>query len=301
MLAGRARRVRHTGGWAFRALLQVFRLESFMEEPLLQVRDLTKTYTQHRFLSRKRREIHALRGVSLSIYRGCTLALVGESGSGKSTLARCVARLEDATTGQVWFGDTDLTTLNSAQLKPFRCRIQLLLQDSAAAMNPKFRAWEVVSEPLQIQRRGTTGQVKAKTLAIMELVGLPETLAERHPHELSGGQRQRLAIARALVLDPEFLVLDEPFVGLDVSVQAQIANLLLALQRERLLTYLVIAHDLALASSLADEIAVIQSGTIIEHATSSEILQAPQQSYTAQLVAEACGSVAMRPSTGGEL
>ena len=272
-----------------------------MEEPLLQVRDLTKTYIQHRFLSPKLREIPALRGVSLSIHRGCTLALVGESGSGKSTLARCIARLEDPTTGQVWFGDTELTTLNSAQLRPFRCRIQLLLQDSAAAINPKFLAWEVVAEPLGIQQRGTPGQGKTKALEMMEQVGLPETLAERHPHELSGGQRQRLAIARALVLDPEFLVLDEPFVGLDVSVQAQIANLLLALQRERLLTYLVIAHDLALASSLADEIAVIQSGTIIEHATSSEILQAPQQSYTAQLVAEACGSVAMRPSTGGEL
>ena len=272
-----------------------------MEEPLLQVRDLTKTYTQHRFLSRKRREIHALRGVSLSIYRGCTLALVGESGSGKSTLARCVARLEDATTGQVWFGDTDLTTLNSAQLKPFRCRIQLLLQDSAAAINPYFLAWEVVAEPLSIQQRSTPGQGKTKALEMMEQVGLPETLAERHPHELSGGQRQRLAIARALVLDPEFLVLDEPFVGLDVSVQAQIANLLLALQSKRSLTYLLIAHDLALASSLSDEIAVIHRGTIIEKATPSEILQSPQQDYTTQLVAAACGHGVKREGMGGEL
>jgi ABC-type glutathione transport system ATPase component len=272
-----------------------------MDEPLLQVRDLTKTYTQHRFLSRKRREIPALRGVSLSVRRGCTLGLVGESGSGKSTLARCVARLENPTTGQIWFGDTDLTNLNCAQLKPFRCRIQLLLQDSAAAINPRFLAWEVVAEPLRIQQRGTAGQVKAKALEIMQQVGLPGTLAERRPHELSGGQRQRLAIARALVLDPEFIVLDEPFVGLDVSVQAQIANLLLALQEERSLTYLLIAHDLALASSLADEIAVIHAGTIIESATPSEILRTPQQPYTAQLVAAACGPCARSADADGAL
>jgi len=270
-----------------------------MHEPLLQVRDLTKTYNQHRFLSRTRREISALLGVSLVLRRGCTLALVGESGSGKSTLARCVARLENPTTGQIWFGDTDLSTLNSAQLKPFRCRIQLLLQDSAAAINPYFLAWEVVSEPLRIQQRGTPEQEQAKALEMMEQVGLPKTLAERHPPELSGGQRQRLAIARALILDPELLVLDEPFNGLDVSVQGQIANLLLAMQRERALSYLLIAHDLALVSSLADEIAVIHKGIIIENATPREIFQTPRQSYTAQLVAAACGLGEKRASTGG--
>jgi len=270
-----------------------------MDEPLLQVRDLTKTYAQHRFLARKQREISALRGVSLSVRRGCTLALVGESGSGKSTLARCVTRLENPTSGQVWFGDTDLASLDHAQLRPYRTKIQLLIQDSGAAINPNFRAWEVVSEPLRIQQRGTAGQQKAKATEMMEQVGMPETLAERRPHELSGGQRQRLAIARALVIDPELLVLDEPFVGLDVSVQAQIANLLLALQKERSLTYVLIAHDLALASSLADEIAVIHAGIIIESATPLEVLRTPQQPYTARLVAAACGPGARRAGAGG--
>jgi len=272
-----------------------------MEEPLLQVRDLTKTYSQHGILSRKRREIPALRGVSLSVRRGCTLGLVGESGSGKSTLARCVTRLENPTSGQIWFGDTDLASLDHAQLRPFRPKIQLLIQDSGAAINPDFRAWEVVAEPLRIQQRGTAGQQKARATEMMEQVGLPETMAQRRPQELSGGQRQRLAIARALVLNPEFLVLDEPFVGLDVSVQAQIANLVLALQKKRSLTYLLIAHDLALASSLADEIAVIHAGIIIESATPLEILRTPQQPYTAQLVAAACGPGARRAGARGAL
>src|SRR5271157_2125279 len=168
MFAGRTRGVRHTRGRAFGALLQVLWLENSMDEPLLQVRDLTKIYTQHRFLSRKRREIPALRGVSVSVRRGCTLGLVGESGSGKSTLARCVARLEDPTTGQIWFGDFELTAQSPSLLKPFRCRIQLLFQDSAAAINPDFRAWEVVAEPLLIQERGTAGQAKAKALEMMQ-------------------------------------------------------------------------------------------------------------------------------------
>ncbi|HWS96533.1 MAG TPA: ABC transporter ATP-binding protein [Candidatus Methylomirabilis sp.] len=272
-----------------------------MDEPLLQVRDLTKTYTQHRFLSRKRRVIPALRGVCLSVRRGCTLALVGESGSGKSTLARCVTRLEDPTSGEIWFGDTELASLDHAQLRPFRPKIQLLIQGSGTAISPYLRAWEVVEEPLRIQQRGTAEQAKGKALEMMQQVGLPETLAERRPHEFSGGQRQRLAIARALVLDPELLVLDEPFVGLDVSVQAQIANLLLALQEERSLTYLLIAHDLALASSLADDIAVIHSGIIIESATPSEILQTPRQPYTTQLVAAVCRPGARRSGAGGAL
>jgi len=272
-----------------------------MDEPLLQVRDLTKTYTQHRFLSRKRRVIPALRGVCLSVRRGCTLALVGESGSGKSTLARCVTRLEDPTSGEIWFGDTELASLDHAQLRPFRPKIQLLIQGSGTAISPYLRAWEVVEEPLRIQQRGTPGQEKAKALEMMEQVGLPKTLTERRQHELSGGQRQRLAIARALILDPELLVLDEPFIGLDVSFQAQIANLLLAMQKERSLSYLLIAHDLALASSLADEIAVIHSGRIIENATPSEILKTPQQPYTAQLVAAARGPGVNRARTGGGL
>jgi ABC-type oligopeptide transport system ATPase subunit len=272
-----------------------------MDETLLQVRNLTRVYEARSVLRRKGAEVHALKGVNLSIARGRTLAVVGESGSGKSTLARCIVRLEASTSGQICFGDTDLTRLSKRQLKPFRPRIQLILQGSSAAINPGFRSWAVVAEPLRIQKRGTAAEQKSAAMVCMQQVGLPETLAGRLPHQLSGGQLQRLAIARALILNPEFLVLDEPFTGLDVSIQAQIANLLLDLQRQRQLTYLLILHDLAMASILADEIAVLQNGTIVEMASSADILRTPRQSYTQALVAAAFVSAAGSETDSGRL
>lgn len=272
-----------------------------MDETLLQVRDLTKVYAPRSVLRRKGPDVHALRGVSLTIARGRTLAVVGESGSGKSTLARCIVRLETSTSGEIYFGDTDLTRLNKRQLRPFRPRIQLILQGSSAAINPDFRSWEVVAEPLRIQKRGTPAGQKSSALECMQQVGLSETLAERLPNQLSGGQLQRLAIARALILSPEFLVLDEPFTGLDVSIQAQIGNLLLNLQRQRPLTYLLIVHDLAMASNLADEIAILHDGRIVEIAAPADILRTPRRSYTQALVAAAFVSAARSKTDGGLL
>lgn len=272
-----------------------------MDETLLQVRDLTKVHAARSLFRRSGVEVRALRGVSLSIARGRTLAVIGESGSGKSTLARCIVRLEASTSGQICFGGTDLTRLNKRQLRPFRPRIQLILQGSSAAINPGFRSWEVVAEPLRIQKRGTTAQQKSTALECMQQVGLSADLAERLPHQLSGGQLQRLAIARALVLNPEFLVLDEPFTGLDVSIQAQIANLLLGLQRQRALTYLLIVHDLAMASNLADEIAILHNGRIVEIAAPADIVRTPRQAYTKTLVAAAFAPAASPESDGGRL
>lgn len=272
-----------------------------MDDTLLQVRDLTKVYSARSALRRKGVEVHALRGVNLTIARGQTLAVVGESGSGKSTLARCIVRLEAATSGQVCFAGTDLTRLNQRQLRPFRWGMQLILQGPSAATNPGFRSWEVVAEPQRIQRRGTSAQQKSTALECMEQVGLSTDLAGRLPHQLSGGQLQRLAIARALILNPEFLVLDEPFMGLDVSIQAQIANLLLDLQRRRTLTYLLIVHDLAMASNLADEVAILRDGRIVEIAPPAAIINAPRQAYTKALVAAAFGPAVGPKSNGGPI
>ena len=178
-----------------------------MDEKLLQVCELAKVYAERRPAGHTT-EVRALREVTLSIARGRTLAVIGESGSGKSTLARCIVQLEVPTSGQVCFAGTDLTRLDRRRLQPFRTRMQLVLQGSSAAINPAFRSWEVVAEPLQIQQRGTTALHKSTALESMQRVGLQADLAERLPHQLSGGQLQRLAIARALVLNPELLVLD---------------------------------------------------------------------------------------------
>lgn len=172
---------------------------------------------------------------------------------------------------------------------------------SSAAINPGFHSWEVVAEPLEIQKRGTPAEQKATAVEFMQLVGLSGSLADRLPHQLSGGQLHRLAIARALALEPELLVLDEPFTGLDVSIQAQIANLLLELQRQRSLTYLLIAHDLALASNLADEMAILQNGAIVATAPPADLLKTPRQAYSKVLLAAAFGPAAGAPSADGTL
>jgi len=267
-----------------------------MDETLLQVCELTKVYADRRPAGRTT-EVRALREVSLAIARGRTLAVIGESGSGKSTLARCIVQLEAPTSGQICFAGTDLTRLDKRRLQPFRTRMQLVLQGSSAAINPGFRGWEVVAEPLRIQKSGSAEEQRSTALQCMQQVGLQADLAERLPHRLSGGQLQRLAIARALVLNPELLVLDEPFTGLDVSIQAQIANLLLALQREGSLTYLLVVHDLMMASALADEIAVMQDGQIVERGIPAGVLMTPQQEYTRSLVTVARGVASTGAST----
>ena len=271
-----------------------------MDERLLEVCGLTKVYAGKR-TAYKGAEVHALRGINLSIGRGRTLAVIGESGSGKSTLARCIVQIEAPTSGQVRFAGTDLARLDKRQLQRFRSRMQLVLQGTSAAINPGFHSWEVVAEPLEIQKRGTSAQQKARAVEFMQLVGLSGILADRLPHQLSGGQLQRLAIARALVLEPELLVLDEPFTGLDVSIQAQIANLLLELQTQRFLSYLLIAHDLALASNLADEMAILQNGAIVETAPPADLLKTPRQAYSKALLAAAFGPAASARSADGTL
>jgi ABC-type glutathione transport system ATPase component len=264
---------------------------------LMRARNLSKRYVQRRWLSRKSFLITALDDVSFTLTRGSTLAVIGESGSGKSTLARCLARLEQPDSGEIWFEGNNLLTMNSREMFSVRRRMQLIFQESALALNPRFSASEIVEEPLRIQFATKRKERRERALALMELVALRRSLAARSIRDLSGGQRQRLAIARALALEPSLLILDEALSGLDVSTQAQIANLLLELQASLSLAYLLISHDLGLAGNLADEIAVMHQGRIVEQRATADLFSSPQHPQTRMLLASVTGKGASSPGT----
>jgi ABC-type glutathione transport system ATPase component len=253
------------------------------DEPLIRVQGLTKRYWRGAF--GRSAPVDALAGASLTIERGRVVALVGESGSGKSTLARCLVRLEEPTSGAIFFEGTDVSSLRGAALRAFRERVQLLFQDSAAALSPRLTASEIVSEPLEILGRGDAAERRRRARELMETVGLSAAEADRRPLDLSGGQRQRLAIARALALKPRLLILDEAFAGLDASIQAQVAAVLQDLRGREGLTYLCISHDLALMSVFADEVAILFEGRIVERAEAARLFAAPAHPHTRALVA----------------
>jgi ABC-type glutathione transport system ATPase component len=253
-------------------------------QPLLRVENLVKRH-ERASLFASRTGVTTLQDVSLSMFAGKTLALVGESGSGKSTLARCIACLERPTSGSIWFEGLDLATLNGTQQRAVRPQIQLVFQDPASSLNPRWTALEIVSEPFAVQRRFNRQQQKDLSSALLERVGLSLKMIHRRVDEFSGGQRQRLAIARALALEPKILLLDEALSALDCSIQAQISNLLLELQSSLNLTYLFITHDFAIAAHLADQIAVMSRGRIIESGPVEKILRAPEEEATRSLLA----------------
>jgi len=248
-------------------------------EPLLRAENLVKQYAEHRPLG-ERRGVTALAGVSLAIHAGKITALVGESGSGKSTLALCLACLERPSSGSIWFEGRDIAALGEDQQRRVRPKLQLVFQDPAASLNPRLTALEIVSEPLIIQQRFRRQESCERARALLERVGIPREKAGQRPDEFSGGQRQRLAIARALALEPQLLILDEALAALDCSVQAQIANLLLELQSSLGLTCLFITHDFAMAAHLADEIGVMDHGGIVELGAAEKILRAPENKAT---------------------
>lgn len=252
------------------------------EPPLVRILGLTKRYVGR---GRSPRIVQALAGIDLTIVRGSDLALVGQSGSGKSTLARCLARLDEPTSGQIWFEGVDLLAQRGRRLLPYRERMQLILQDSATALDPRLSAAEIVAEPLDVLGRGDGRARRRQALELMDTVGLPAAWAGRRPLELSGGQRQRLAIARALAVKPRLLILDEAFAGLDASIQAQVAVLLRDLQGRHGLTYLYISHDLALMSLLADEVAIMFEGCIVEQGAVGRIFADPRHPHTRALIA----------------
>jgi oligopeptide transport system ATP-binding protein len=228
--------------------------------------------------------VRALDGVSFGVARGEVLGLVGESGSGKTTVGKTALRLLDPTSGRIEFAGQDITRLSRKALRPFRRRMQLVFQDPFASLNPRQTVGQILSLPLQVHEPGLSRATRRERVrAILDLVGLPPSHAERFPHEFSGGQRQRIGIARALIVEPEFLVADEPVSALDVSIQAQIVNLLLAVQARMALTILFITHDLAVVGHIADRVAVMYLGRIVELAPTRTLFQQPRHPYTEAL------------------
>ena len=224
-------------------------------------------------------------GVSLSIARGETLGLVGESGSGKSTVARLMLRLVEATSGSVRFDGEDVLAARPKELRALRRRMQMVFQDPFAALNPTMRIRQIVAEPFAIQGGFARDYVRARVSELMHEVGLDDDVLGRYPHEFSGGQRQRINIARALALKPEFLALDEPVSALDVSVGAQVINLLKDLQRTHGLTYLFISHSMPLVRYLCDRVAVMQRGRLVEVGDAVQVCEQPREEYTQRLIA----------------
>jgi peptide/nickel transport system ATP-binding protein len=246
---------------------------------LLQVTGLVKHFTT------PQQTVRAVDGVDLSIEPGETLGLVGESGCGKSTLGKLILRLIDADTGSIAFEGVDLARLSQRALRPYRPRLQMIFQDPYASLNPRMTIAAALEEPLAVYRRGDARERRERVRWLLDRVSLPADAARRYPHEFSGGQRQRIGIARALALEPKLIVCDEPVSALDVTVRAQILNLLARLRDELAISYLFISHDLSIVQHLADRIAVMQSGKIVETARRDTIWRTPTHPYTKSLIA----------------
>jgi oligopeptide/dipeptide ABC transporter ATP-binding protein len=252
---------------------------------LVDIQNLNKKYNlAGGMFNSKKRVVHAVNNVNLQILRGETLGLVGESGCGKSTLARLIVRLEKPSSGQITFKGTNINLLHKESLKTYRRSVQLIFQDPYSSLNPRKAAAAIIKEPLTIHRIGDSKTHRGTVLELMAKVGLSAEQAQRYPHEFSGGQRQRIGIARALILRPELIIADEPVSALDVSIQAQILNLLKDLKQDYGLTYLFVSHDLNVIRHMSNRIAVMYLGQIVELAANNDLYESPLHPYTQMLL-----------------
>ena len=256
------------------------------DDVLLRVEHLKKYFPIRRGIVFQREigRVHAVDDVSIDIKAGETLGLVGESGCGKSTLGRCIIRLLDLTSGSVTFDGTDISRLSRRALRPIRGELQMVFQDPYASLNPRKRVGTIISDPLRIHGRTSRGQIRERVRELLKLVGLSPEHVNRYPHEFSGGQRQRIGVARALALHPKLIIADEPVSALDVSIRAQVINLLDDLQDELGLTYIFIAHDLGVVRHVSDRIAVMYLGKIVEISPAEELYKRPVHPYTEALL-----------------
>ena len=254
-------------------------------EKLFEIKNLNKHFPIKKgFFNKQVGAIYAVNGVDLEIYKGETLGLVGESGCGKSTAGRCIIRLLDPTSGSIIFKGKEISKIKGRKLKDLRKNMQIVFQNPFSSLNPRMTIGEILKEPLIVNKTIPRKEIKARVNELMEMVNLPLNTLERYPHEFSGGQRQRICIARALALNPEFIVADEPVSALDVSVQAQIINLLDDLKKELGLTYLFISHDLSVVKYFCDRVAVMYLGEIIEQAPTDKLFDSPNHPYTQALL-----------------
>ncbi len=256
-------------------------------EPLVEVTDLVKHFPIKKglLIDREVDQVRAVDGISFSVARGQTLGLVGESGSGKSTACRVLLQLLAPTSGSVRFEGQEIAGFSRRQMRPLRRQMQMIFQDPYASLNPRKRVGQIVGEPLKLQGVASGSELRKQVRELLDRVGLAPEHYDRYPHEFSGGQRQRIGIARAIALKPKLVVADEPVSALDVSIQAQIVNLLDDLQNELGLTYVFVAHDIGVVRHISDRIAVMHNGKIVEQGTADQVCEHPKDAYTKQLLA----------------